>query len=188
MLKYDVCFSGSRTCVFWQGNRVTSRDEFAIYLRSTVRGRLIDDEHRIPFESDLRALATTDMASDTLRQLLSFEPSKEPWEVGEALAECLLEEEYSVKWPWNMERDKRAPKASLPGADLIGFIRQNDESSLLIGEVKTSNDSSAPPQVLYGRSGMIHQLDRLASNLEIHWQLIKWLHVRCKNTDILRAG
>lgn len=85
-------------------------------------------------------------------------------------------------WPSNIERDKRTPKASLPGADLIGFVENDGKVCLLLGEVKTSSESKTPPQVLLGRNGMIAQLGRLSSDQPIHRSLLNWLHARCKNT------
>ena len=183
MLKHNVSFSGSETQVSWQGNHATDAVEFRQYLAGPVRNRLTDAARRSTFETDLRALATTDMASDTLKNLLASETDKEPWEVGEAMAECLLEEKPGVTWPWNMERDKRTPKASLPGADLVGFLATKDGVILVLGEVKTSGDTANPPNVMTGRSGMAHQLDTLASDIRVHRCLLEWLHSRCKNTD-----
>lgn len=185
MITHNVCFSESCKDVTWQGKQVLDPDEFNTYLCGPVKARLTDTNESQNFESDLNALATTGMAVDTLKQLLlASEREREPWEVGEALAECLLEEERGVIWPWNMERDKRTPKASLPGADLVGLIQLNGQYLLLIGEVKTSQDTTTPPNVMYGRSGMTHQLDQLASNLCIHYCLLQWLYYRCKNTEL----
>jgi hypothetical protein len=92
-----------------------------------------------------------------------------------------------VKWPWNTERDKRTPRASLPGADLVGFIGEGEEVSLLLGEVKTSADTATPPQGMSDKSGMVYQLDKLASSIAIHNCLLKWLHARCKNTELWPA-
>ena len=39
-----------------------------------------------------------------------------------------------MKFPWNSDRDKRTPKASLSGADLVGFIENGDEVVLVLGE------------------------------------------------------
>ena len=47
-----------------------------------------------------------------------------------------------VDWPWNTVRNRRTPRASLPGADLVGFYRENDTVLLLFGEVKTSSDTT----------------------------------------------
>lgn len=53
---------------------------------------------------------------------------------------------------------------------------------LLFGEVKTSSDTNNPPGVLSGRTGMIHQLDTLATSLAVQGALIRWLAARCKGT------
>lgn len=184
MLTYDSAYSGNNISVKWHGKSVIGQVEFNAYLSGPTQSRLHDEAHQAQFTADLSALATTGMASDTLVQLLASEPDKEPWEVGEALAECLLEEERGVKFPWNSERDKRTPKASLPGADIVGLVEDGEEALLVLGEVKTSSDTSTPPQVMTGKSGMIHQLDTLATNISIHNCLLKWLYPRCKNTDL----
>jgi len=108
MLKCEVCFANSNGNVNWQGRQIYSIDEFHEYLSGPVRSRVIDESNQQSFEYDLRALCTTDMASETLTKLLSNEENdREPWEIGEALAECILEEEFDVRWPWNEERDKK---------------------------------------------------------------------------------
>jgi hypothetical protein len=152
-------------------------------LIDSVRARLEDAEQTRSFSDDLRGLVTTDMASETLAGLLSVAPEHEPWQVGEALAECLLQDAEGAIWPWNAERDKRTPRASLPGADLVGFLRAEGQVYLLLGEVKTSSERRTPPNAMSGRSGMIHQLDQLATETRIHLSLLKWLHVRCQQTE-----
>jgi hypothetical protein len=113
---------------------------------------------------------------------LNSNPAPLDWEIGEAIAECLLEDEFGVTWPWNENRDKKTPRASLPGADLVGFLGDGDQAILLFGEVKTSFDKSHPPGVMSGRSGLAHQIDYLINSKEEHGALIRWLHARCKNT------
>lgn len=184
MLSYSVSFSKSEQQIKWHGCHVIDKKAFQSYLKGPVYKRLVDEESKSSFETDVANLATTQMAQETLKQLLSSQPDAAPWEIGEAIAECILEEEHKVKWPWNMERDKRTPKASLPGADLIGLLEENDSCYFVLGEVKTSEDPTKPPHVLYGRSGMIYQLDQLANKVEIHSCIIKWLYVRCKATNL----
>ena len=185
MVKCEICYLDSFNHVNWQGKRICDIEEFESYLQGPVRRRVMDESQRESFESDLRALATTDMASTMLKNVLeASEAEKKPWEIGEALAECLLEDQYEVNWPSNTARDKRTPKASLPGADLIGFIETDGQKLLILGEVKTSCDSNNPPCVMTGKSGMIHQLDKIANDLKIHNSLLNWLHVRCKNTQL----
>lgn len=150
----NLCFSSNEGQVGWNGKCVESEAEFKAFLTGPTRSRLFDEEQHTQYEADLRALATMGMASDTITRLLSSEPEKESWEIGEALAECLLEQERGVKFPWNSGRDKRTPKASLPGADLVGFIESGDEAFLVLGEVKTSSDANNPPPVMNGKSGM----------------------------------
>ncbi|MBD2305683.1 hypothetical protein H6G17_09170 [Chroococcidiopsis sp. FACHB-1243] len=96
----------------WRGELIVNVGEFETYLEGPVYERLIDEENRKACIADLQGLATTGMAFATLEKLLASEPAREPWEVGEALAECLLADSCNVKWPWNSERDKRTPGAS----------------------------------------------------------------------------
>ena len=84
-----------------------------------------------------------------------------------------------MHWPWNTVRDRRTPRASLPGADLVGFCRLDGDVWLTFGEVKTSSEAKAPPNVMSGGSGMGWQLERSAKRLEIQRTLLQWLHTRC---------
>ena len=49
-------------------------------------------------------------------------------------------------------RDRRTPRASLRGADLIGFHCENEALFLLLGEVRTSSEKNTPPRVMRGDS------------------------------------
>lgn len=183
MPSYHVSFENKYGQVHWKGKIFYEINEFDEFLKGSVIDRLNDISQKEEFEEELRALATTDMAQETLRKILSQPRDLEPWEIGESMAECLLEQTRGVQCPWNVDRDKKTPRASLPGADIIGFISQADEVYLALGETKTSFDKDAPPKVMTGRSGMIHQLDALAASLSIQIQILKWLNVRCKNTN-----
>lgn len=184
MLSHKIWYKDTLNQVDWYGKQAADKSEFSKYLHDKVFGCLSDSIGKARLEADLRALASTGMATDTLKNLLlASRVEREPWEVGEALAECLLHDEFGIIWPWNNERDKKTPKASLPGADLIGFTSDPDYPILAIGEVKTSSDNNCPPNVMYGRSGMTHQLDTLCANLQIQYCIISWLYYRCKNTE-----
>lgn len=170
--------------VAWQGISMTDGDAFESFMTNDVASRLHDEEGMREFELYVRNLASTGFANDMLDEILAAViPEARDWAVGEAVAEAYLMRQHDVTWPWNMERDKRTPKASLPGADLIGFEINGEDVRLALGEVKTSSDVSTPPNRMYGRSGMIHQIDKLASNLGLLCQLLKWLLPRCKGTE-----
>lgn len=178
-------YTGQKQQVSWNGISLTDGEEFNTFMKNDVASRLYDQEGRNEFESHLRSLPSTGFAKESLNRILSAEILEErDWVVGEALAEAWLSKEYNAIWPWNMERDKRNPKASLPGADLIGFIQLNEETRFVFGEVKSSSEQKYPPQVMSGRHGyMGHQIDNLATNLSLICQLFKWLLPRCKGTQ-----
>jgi len=181
-LQLTQCFGQNYGQVKYEGQRVVNAHECHTYLETRVNPRLTDQENVAQVEADLRDLATTDMETETIERLLRSTSPVKPWEVGEAMAECLLEDFYGVIWPWNMERDKRTPRASLPGADLVGFWQEGDDVYLVLGEVKTSEDIHTPPNNMTGRSGMIKQLEGLVHNHKLHFCLMKWLSPRCKGT------
>lgn len=170
----------------WYGVLFEKNQEYSNFIQQDVTARLFDQEAKTDFEITLRGVVSTGFEQDSLNALLSAKEEVEEsrnWAIGEALAEAWLTKKYSVIWPWNLQRDKRNPKANLQGADLIGFIKVNNEMCLLIGEVKTSSDTNTPPNVMYGQTGMIHQLEELAKNLSLISTLLSWLHARCKNTS-----
>ena len=179
-----LIYNEQKNGVCWQGFNLLEGTTFDSFLSNHVAARLFDQEGLSDFETHLRGLALTDFDQDSIRQILSAEVEEEPdWAVGEAIAEAWLSNKYNIVWPWNMERDKRTPKASLPGADLVGFYETNTEIRLVLGEVKTSSEKQYPPQVMSGRSGgMGHQIDKLATKPELIATLLKWLWPRCKNT------
>jgi hypothetical protein len=180
-LQTSECFLSNSGRVAWGGVQVVDSNAFDLYLQGPVRGCLLDEAGG--FSVEMHALASTGMATATLQGLLTSEPDREDWEVGEAIAHCVLEDGRNVRWPWNPERDRRTPRASLPGADLVGFLVEEGEATLVFGEVKTSHDAATPPAVMTGRTGMIHQLDDLATRVEVHYSLLKWLHARCRDND-----
>ena len=174
-----VEYLGNEQTVRWQGRVVDDAEQFKNYMQEVVHPRVTDVQSL--FDSTLRSLATTGMATEFLEKLLKAVPNPESWEIGEALAECALRDEMDgqIFWPWNTVRDRRTPRASLPGADLVGFYCEEEKVFLLFGEVKTSSDTNTPPSVMQGGSGMVWQLERSATCLDIQFSLLKWLHARC---------
>lgn len=179
-------YDGSEGCVVWEGYVVPDKKVFHEFLNYVVAARLRDTEGRTTFEEELQGLATTGVATEFLAKFLAAVPEAKSWEVGEALAEAVLSEDDSreVVWPWNELRDRRMPQASLPGADLVGFCRDDSGVCLLFGEVKTSTDSKSPPQVMHGPSGMAWQLEGAAVRLEVQHALLRWLRFRCQSPEL----
>lgn len=176
-----ICYSGRAMSANWEGRSVADGTRFKRFVREVVGPRVADVDSF--FASDVRALATTGMATEFVEHLLQTVPEIEGWEVGEALAECALQQDSGreVHWPWNTVRDRRTPRASLPGTDLVGFYREGDSALLLFGEVKTSSDVTTPPNVMNGGSGMAWQLEQSATRLDIQRALLQWLNARCRS-------
>ena len=179
LLSSSACYSGAEGSTTWEGRVVKDSSRFNEYLRDIVSPRVVDSDSS--FASTLLGLATTGMETEFVGRLLNEIPEPESWEIGEALAECLLRDDADreVHWPWNTVRDRRTPRASLAGADLVGFQREGDAVLLLFGEVKTSTDKNTPPSVMNGGSGMAWQLERSATQLDVQRALLQWLYARC---------
>jgi len=178
------CYADQDRQVSWAGVQMNDGDALTQFLTTEVASRVHDEESLTEFEAHLRGLATTGFQQESLQAMLDAAPEEErDWAIGEALAEVHLSQEHGVEWPWNSERDKRTPMASLPGADLVGLTADGDGALLVLGEVKCSSDANNPPHVMSGRSGMANQLDKLADDLGLLHTLLCWLFPRCKGTS-----
>lgn len=184
-LKVETAYAGAHGSAKWRGAAVPDHDGFRGYVANRVRERVDDDAAADPFADELRGMATTGMATAFVEELLRAVPEEKSWAIGEALAECVLADDSSreVCWPWNSVRDRRTPRASLPGADLVGFCKEDEAVVLLFGEVKTSSDLQTPPGVMTGSGGMAWQLEEEATRLDIQHALLKWLRTRCVAPD-----
>lgn len=177
----SVAYSGTADPVRWEGRVVDDRERFGRYMREAVRPRISDEASS--FSTELQGLATTGLDTRFVARLLRAVPDPASWEIGEAFAECALRDDSDrqVRWPWNMVRDRRTPRASLPGADLVGFYCDGQDVFLLFGEVKTSSDARTPPGVMSGGSGMTWQLEQIAARLDVQHALLQWLYARCRS-------
>jgi hypothetical protein len=161
-----------------------TEEAFKTYMGNRVKNRLLDIEGTTDLAAHYDSIATTGFADNRLKEIFSEKLPPEPWKIGEALAECFLEDADNVRFPWNGCRDQKVDAASLPGADLVGFKGQNENVRFLFGEVKTSDDASnRPPKVMYGRTGMTTQLENLKTSAETRRLLVKWFGFRAKNSS-----
>lgn len=182
-MTWQAAYQSEQGCVSWQGHCAQEGDKLNAFLQGPVAARLHDAAGHDALTEHLRGLSLTGMGQEALEEVLTAEVSEtRDWAAGEALAEAVLEAQHDVVLPWNTERDKRNPFASLPGADIVGFQRDGESHRLALGEVKCSSEAKWPPQVMSGRSGMTQQPDTLANNLATLCQLLKWLLPRVKNT------
>ena len=145
-----------------------------------ITERALDLAFESNVTSKLQDLSSTGVSAEWLTGFLEDAVSHEvlPWQVGEAIAEAVLEDSHGVVIPWNTRRDERNPRASLPGADLVGLSDEDPGARFVFGEVKSSSDTRSPPGVLTGRSGMVQQLELLIDDQQIRLTLIKWLSAR----------
>lgn len=189
----NISYEDRHSCVSWSGLQCIDNEQFSDFLANNVSNRLSDSEGKKEFRNHLSGLSLTGLGQESLAAVLNAEQDEErSWAAGEALAEAFLEEDCGVVFPWNMERDKRNPFGSLPGADIVGFVGEETNCRFALGEVKSSSEEKYPPQVMSGRSynpvetdhaGMGHQIYKLANNLTVICQLIKWLLPRVKGTS-----
>ncbi|WP_205900895.1 hypothetical protein [Pseudomonas viridiflava] len=181
---HSIAFHQDEEPVTWIGLSIVDNDVFGAFLKAEVAARLQDEDGTADFTHHLSSLASTGFAQDSLQAILGARQGEErAWAIGEALAEAWLTKEHNVIWPWNMERDKRTPRASLPGADLVGFQIDGGKTRLVLGEVKSSSEISTPPNVMTGRKGMTQQLENLVSDLGLLHTLLRWLQPRCKGSN-----
>jgi hypothetical protein len=139
ILHFDEKYGSTDGVVTWRGRAVADASKLEAFLHDAVVPRLDDADDA--FEDELRAAATTGMETEFVGKFLKAVPPPEAWEVGEVFAECILSmdsEVGDVVWPWNGRRDRKTPRASLPGADLVGLCRRDSAVFFLLGEVKTS--------------------------------------------------
>lgn len=148
-------------------------------LAGRVAERLQDSDGKSIVAAPITGLHLTKFQETNLERILQ-DAQVPDWRMGEALAECYLEDHYDCLFPWQSGRDLRNSNTSLTGADLIGFQGKTDAIRFAFGEVKTSEDKHTPPQVMYGRSGMLGQLEVLCADLTRIDTLVRYLGFRHK--------
>lgn len=179
-LRFVDAFQGTSGPTRLHGRRTESTHETRRYLQRRVRERVrIATTERL-IENYLEELRSTGFEVEGLGASASSERQPFAWEIGEALAETLLEDTEDVVFPWPPAWDKRTESASLPGPDLVG-LHQVESPRLVFGEVKTSSEKSYPPGVIHGDDGLRAQLLELIRSERRRATLIAWLTVRARN-------
>ena len=153
------------------------------YLGERVNKRYYDMEGTAATVEEFSDLDLTGFERKSLVEIFTTHTSAIPWKIAETFVECFLEDYFDIKFPYNGSRDAKNPKANLTGADIVGMKYESDGLTLTFGEVKTSTDSSYPPSVVYGRTGLRYQINDLISNWKTRAGLIRWLNFRIKSLD-----
>ena len=176
----ETTYVGGRPPVTYEGV-IFNKNFIREYIPSRVRDRIFDIQGVEELSQEFEDLTKTGFEKDALSEVFNLDEKTTYWRIGESLAECYLEDYRGIRFHYNYVRDAKNPKANLTGADLVGFVDIGNETIFLFGEVKTSNDTSSPPAVLYGRSGMIKQLEKIKIDLKVKDYLVRWLGFKVKN-------
>ena len=151
-------------------------EEMDIALAGSVASLVFDNEGTADIAALLESIPGTDFAGDEIARILNNDTPPKDWEVGEAIAEAYLALHRESYFPWPDGRDIRKPKSSLPGADLIGFHKNNEEARFAFGEVKTSKENKSPPQVVrYGDHSLNRQLTDLRDKKALRDKAVVYL-------------
>ena len=153
-------------------------DELDAALAGAVSDVVFDDSGKADISTLLSGLAETDFEKNQVERILINTKPPEDWRVGEALTESYLVHQRDCFFPWPDGRDERKTGSSLPGADLVGFQKEENEVFFAFGEVKTSAEPSYPPGAIYGRTGLKQQLEDLKDSTSIKDDLVKYLGYR----------
>jgi hypothetical protein len=175
------------------GISFNDENDFKSLLCSDIKKRLVDEPVRQDLLSTLKTLQTDTGFASSQNLLLDIQAlsnnniNVKNFEIGEAIAEVVLENDFKCRFHWNKRRDSKNPEANQTGADLVAFIELNGDILFLFGEVKTSSEEKSPPQVLTQKGkGMIAQLKELYSNHQKRLDLIRYLQTKIALTDNIK--
>lgn len=172
-------YAGCCQMIGWQ---VQDPEDCQAYLRERVAAKLREWDGSAILRQYLRDLGATEFDITCLTEQVTEPPPAKDWEIGEAFAEVFLEDRHKASFPWPRSFDKRTPRASLPGPDLIGFHRE-ETPRFLFGEVKSSSQDDPRSVVVDNDDSLLAQLRRLVNSQGHRQQLIQWLLVRVKDTE-----
>ena len=151
---------------------------FEEYVASKVKIKLDDEDWTQELVNT--AMDVTGFSSENFIDIFQNSAKHSSWRIGEAVAECVLEDGGKARFYYDSCRDLKNPNAHNTGADLVGFCDIGEETIFFFGEVKTSNSLSVPPSVVYGRTGMIEQLAELQTSESKRDNLVKWITGKTK--------
>jgi hypothetical protein len=181
-MKWQIQYETERAHVRVAGFIVTSEAECREYFARRVAARLAENDNTEALREHLVELDATGFSLGALADQIANPPAARDWEIGEALAEVALRDGHEAMFPWPTGSDKRTPKASLPGPDLVG-LQRHDAPRFVFGQVKSTSEQRVPPQVVCSTDDCLrNQMRRLLYQPANREQLIGWLLVRMRDT------
>lgn len=177
-------YSADAVPVVARGYRYAQEDLDAAHSEC-VRRILTDEAGRESLAEFYSGLELTEFGIENIAEALSERPPEEHsrgWREGEALAEAWLIDHKFCEFPWSLNRDLRHHRASLPGAELIGFTGDTVENvRFAFGQVKTSKEQRNPPQVVHqGPKSLISQLRQVRDDRQIKITIVNYLTYRAQ--------
>jgi hypothetical protein len=176
-------FDSANANIPYKGMHVLDIQECEAWLNGAVRTRAYDEEEVAALHEFLVVEGFDNSAISAI-----FAVPDEPLaqqDIGETIAELALQAELQAVWPTNRRRDMRSVRASLPGADIVGFVPCAGGYRFLFGEVKTSSDKKSPPAVMYGDTGLEFQLHTLATDVKVLRRLLSYVFSRVRDTELM---
>ena len=165
------------------GFAAESEEECRRYFVRRISTKIAESDAAELLKQHLVELETTGFNLGGLLEQVESSPQAKDWEIGEAFAETVLEDEYEAMFPWSTSFDKRTRKASLPGPDLVG-LQSHATPRFAFGQVKSSSEGRVPPQVVnYGTDCLRNQMTQLLHVPANQQQLVSWLLVRMRGTE-----
>ena len=157
-------------------------DDFKDYLHNRVKKQFFDTQWTQQLIEEAEEVKETGFSPSNLLEIFGSQAVPDTWRIGEALAECVLEDYNNYKFYYHGSRDQKNPNSSQTGADLVGICEIEDTKYFIFGEVKTSSDQSIPPNVFYGKKGMSQQLEDLKLKDRKRHALIRWFWGKAVST------
>lgn len=182
-MKWHTQYKTEKAHIRVVGFIAASEDECREYFARRVAARLAESNNTEVLSQHLIELETTGFNLGGLAEQIANPPAVKDWEIGEAFAEAVLADEHESMFPWPPGFDKRTPKASLPGPDLVGLQRRA-APRFVFGQVKSSSEEKTPPQIVCSSDDCLcNQMRRLLFQPADQQQLIGWLLVRMRDTE-----
>ncbi len=165
------------------GRCAASEEQCRHFFKHRVSARLAQSDAVETLRQHLIELRSPDAGLAALATQIERTPTAKQWEIGEAIAEIVLEDLHGADFPWQTGLDKRTSTASLSGADLVG-LQNHEHPRFVFGEVKSTSEQRSPPSVVNsGEHCLRSQMHRLLHISESQAELIGWLRSRLADAE-----